>query len=107
MTKEPTHIPERVEPWMCFVFTGQLAEMTRAEAMETVRHYGARAAGAIIDADCVLVVGPDTAISQRKIRQAEIIGALIITEAQFMAMVVNGDGHGLGPAPASGRLRSM
>lgn len=70
-----------------FVFTGQLASLSRNEAVAAVREAGGEVAGALSQMTDYLVAGPEGVLSKRKQSQAEIVGAKIIGEDEFLALI--------------------
>ena len=70
-----------------FVFTGQLTSMSRNEANAAVRDAGGTVAGQITPDTDFLVAGPDAVLSKRKLAQAELLGAKVIGEAEFLRMI--------------------
>ena len=69
-----------------FVFTGKFEEMTRAEATELCRKYGANVSSSVSRDTTFVVFGGDRETSS-KLEKASKLGIDVITEAEFQEMI--------------------
>lgn len=67
-----------------FVFTGELAALTRAQAEEKVRLLGGKAVGSVSKKTGFVVVGAEPGSKAEKARK---LGVPVLTEAQFLELV--------------------
>ncbi len=90
-TVEPRPWPSRPRPagtdgQDVVVFTGQLAGMTRAQAVEVVRRRGGRCSDTVTADTTYLVHGTGMVPSKSKLAKATQLGVAVLDEVGFMVM---------------------
>ncbi|MDO8425628.1 MAG: NAD-dependent DNA ligase LigA [bacterium] len=80
----PLHAASEKFAGKTFVFTGELAVMTREDAEALVRTHGGKAASSVSKHTDYVIAGERAG---SKLRQAEQLGVLVIDEQQFLRMV--------------------